>query len=215
METNLMDSLQKFMKHLNREPARESIAPTPDNRAHTVTISHVEMTLDELYFGRWSTTNFTWSAIGNEVQGSLTLRVHHPVTNEVIERTGAASVVIMVDKAPEGISGAERNKWALNPENKKPNALDMAFPKLKAECLKNAAQSLGKIFGRDMNRKIVDDYKPFKIQLPESTMKKIENDIKLGVEEFEIREALDQLGELVTDQQKQHIFGLLNNRNNE
>jgi hypothetical protein len=46
-------------------------------------------------------------------------------------------------------------------------------------------------------------------------MKKIENDIKLGVEEFEIREALDQLGDLVTDQQKQHIFGLLNNRNNE
>jgi hypothetical protein len=136
-----MDSLQKFMKHLNREPARESIAPTPDNRAHTVTISHVEMTLDELYFGRWSTTNFTWSAIGNEVQGSLTLKVHHPVTNEVIERTGAASIVITVDKAPEGI--------------------------------------------------------------------------KLGVEEFEIREAMDQLGDLVTDQQKQHIFGLLNNRNNE
>ena len=112
----------------------------------------------------------------------------------------------MVDKAPEGISGAERNKWALNPENKKPNALDMAFPKLKAECLKNAAQSLGKIFGRDMNRKIVDEYRPFKLQLPESTMKKIENDIRLGVEEFEIREAMDQLGDLVSEQQKQHIF---------
>ena len=86
---------------------------------------------------------------------------------------------------------------------------------LKAECLKNAAQSLGKIFGRDMDRKIVDDYRPFKLQLPESTMKKIENDIRLGVDEFEIRQGIEQLGELVSEQQKQHIFGLLNNRNNE
>lgn len=36
----------------------------------------------------------------------------------------------------------------------------MGFPKLKAECLKNAAQSLGKIFGRDLNRKQKDTFNP-------------------------------------------------------
>ena len=215
METNLMDSLQKFLKYLNREPAQESITPTPDKRAHTVTISHVEMTLDELYFGRWSTKNFQWTQIGNEIMGCITLEVMHPITNEVITRTGSASVVIMVDRAPDNLHGVERNQWALNPNNKKPNALDLAAGKLKSECVKNAAQSLGKIFGRDLNRQIVDVYQPYKIQLPEATMKKIENDIALGVDEFEIREGIDKLGELITEPQKQHILALLNKRNNE
>ena len=95
------------------------------------------------------------------------------------------------------------------------NALDLAAGKLKSECVKNAALSLGKIFGRDLNRQIQDVYQPYKLQLPEATMKKIENDIKLGVDEFEIRNGIEQLGDLITEPQKQHIFALLNNRNNE
>ena len=42
--------------------------------------------------------------------------------------------------------------------------MDLAFGKLKAECLKNAALSLGKVFGRDLNRKNKDTYKPFKLK---------------------------------------------------
>jgi len=70
----------------------------------------------------------------------------------------------MVDSiAPEEkdkMSKQARNLFALDPANKKPNALDLAFPKLKAECLSNAAKSLGKIFGRDINRKNKDVFKP-------------------------------------------------------
>lgn len=209
-----LEQLQRFTARLNSEPTTDSLEPTPDNRAKTVTISHIEMTLDELFFGQWSTANFTWSAIANEVQGSLTLEVIHPVSGQKITRVGAASVVIMVDKAPQGIEGQERNQWALNPMNKKPNALDMAFPKLKAECLKNAAQSLGKIFGRDVNRKKFDVYKPFRIapELPAATMLKIESDIANGVAEFDIRNALEILGTQVSQEQKEHINNLLNNR---
>jgi len=209
-----LEQLQRFTARLNSEPAPESLEPTPDNRAKTVTISHIEMTLDELFFGQWSTKDFTWSAIANEVQGSLTLEVIHPVNGQKITRIGAASVVIMVDKVPQGIDGQERNQWAINPMNKKPNALDLAFPKLKAECLKNAAQSLGKIFGRDVNRKRQDVYRPFRIapELPAATMLKIESDIANGVSEFDIRNALDILGTQVSDEQKQHINNLLNSR---
>jgi len=62
------------------------------------------------------------------------------------------------------VTGTERNRWALNPDNKKANAMDLAFGKLKAECLKNAALSLGKVFGRDINRVNKDTYKPFKLK---------------------------------------------------
>ena len=211
-----IDSLQKFQGRLNSEPTLESVELTPDKKASTVVISHIEMTLDELFFGQWSTENFKWHAIANEVQGSLELVVVHPVTGMEIRRTGAASVIIMVDRVPDGITGTERNQWALNPSNKKANALDLAFPKLKAECLKNAAQSLGKIFGRDLNRKNKDSYKPYKIapqdvtvkQLPESTMKMIREAIVRGEDEFEIRQAMEQLSDLMTEDQRNHINDL-------
>lgn len=151
---------QNFLVRLNQQPDPKSLEKTPDGRAFTLPISHVEMTLDELYFGLWSTENFKASVIANEVVGSLDLVVTHPVTGTQLRRCGAAAIQITVDRVPEGVTGSERNKWALNPDNKKPNALDMSYPKLKAECLKNAAASLGKIFGRDINRKIVDVYKP-------------------------------------------------------
>ena len=173
-----LDALQKFQTRLNAPPNEQGVESTPDNKAKTVVISHIEMTLDEMFFGQWKTENFKWAAIANEVQGSIELVCIHPVTGFELRRTGAASIVIMVDRVPEGVTGSERNQWALNPSNKKANALDMAFPKLKAECLKNAAQSLGKIFGRDLNRKNRDDYRPYKIatsgELPQNVINKIE-----------------------------------------
>lgn len=160
---NLIEAteLEKFLMRLNREPNPSEIAKTPDGKASDLPISYVEMTLDELYFGLWSTRNFTTKLISNEVVGELELEVIHPVTQKPIVRIGSAAIQIMVDKVPDGMSGQVRNQWALDPANKKPNALDMAYPKLKAECTKNAAKTLGKIFGRDLNRREkVDTYKP-------------------------------------------------------
>lgn len=153
--------IENFQKVLNSQPPNESIFKTPDAKADDLPISYVEMTLDELFFGQWCVKNFTSKVIANEVVGELELEVLHPVTNTWITRTGSAAIQIMVDKAPQNLTGQDRNSWALNPQNKKPNALDMAYPKLKAECVKNAAKSLGKIFGRDLNRKEkVDTYRP-------------------------------------------------------
>jgi hypothetical protein len=222
MNTEQLNSVQKFLQRLNTDPPLDSIDKTPDGKAYTVVISHIETTLDELFFGRWSTQNFRWHAIANEVQGSLDLVVINPVTGESITRTGAASIVIMVDKVPDELKDnpQQKNQWALNPSNKKSNALDLAFPKLKAECLKNAAQSLGKLFGRDLNRRIKDTYKPFKFsqedtglkQLPPSTMQKIEKAIADGIEEFEIRQQLDTISELISEEQMNRINELINNR---
>lgn len=152
-------SLQNFLTKLNTDP-KNGIEATPDGKAKTLTISHVEMTLDEYFFGLWSTENFKWSVISNEVVGSLDLVVYHPTTGMTLRRTGAASIVIMMNKAPEGLNALEKSRWSLDVQNKKSNSLDMGFPKLKAECLKNAAQSIGKIFGRDLNRRNKDVYNP-------------------------------------------------------
>lgn len=149
--------MQNFQSKLNAAPDANGIDKTPDGKAESLVISYVEMTLDELYFGQWETENFKWSVIANEVVGSIDLIVTHPVTNQKLRRVGSASIIIMVDKAPEGVN---KNTWALNPDNKKPNAMDLGAGKLKSECLKNAAKSFGVVFGRDLNRKKVDRYKP-------------------------------------------------------
>lgn len=159
-----LEALQKFQQMLNAEPDELGIESTPDRKARTLVISHVETTLDEMFFGHWRTENFKWAVLANEVQASIELVVIHPISGYELRRTGAASVIIMVDRVPDGVTGIDRNRWALNPDNKKANAMDLAFGKLKAECLKNAALSLGKVFGRDLNRINKDTYKPFKLK---------------------------------------------------
>lgn len=211
-----MGAVQKFTQRLNSEPDPLGVESTPDRKAQTVVISHIETTLDELFFGQWKTENFTWSPVANEIQGALELVVIHPVTGYEIRRTGAASIVITVDRVPEGVTGQERNQWALNPSNKKANALDMAFPKLKSECLKNAAQSLGKIFGRDLNRKNRDVYKPFKIatagELPESVISRLEVGILNG--DPQAIEAINTLEAHLSPEQKNQLQTLINSKEN-
>lgn len=176
--------LQDFQKKLNKDPDPRELDNTPDGKAKTLPISYVEMTLDELYFGLWDTYDYRWSAITNEVQGTIMLECVHPVTGKPVRRAGAASIVITVDsldqEAKQGMTKQERNLHALNPENKKPNALDLGFPKLKAECLKNAAQSLGKVFGRDINRKKTDTYKPSMVAIPEEAFLKAVERVEQG-----------------------------------
>jgi hypothetical protein len=150
--------LQNFIEKLNREPDQSELDRTPDGKAKTLPISFVEMTLDELFLGQWGTENFTSKVVANEVVGELELVLLHPITQREIRRSGAAAIIIQVDKAPEDLQGKERNQWALDVSNKKSNALDLGYPKLKAECVKNAAQSLGKVFGRDLNRKKADKF---------------------------------------------------------
>ena len=144
-------ALQNFQERLNREPDPREFQDTPDGRARTLPISYVEMTLDEMYLGLWETSQPTYQQIFNEVVGAIVLTVTHPITGAKLNRVGFASVVITQDK---DATIAEFNN------TKKKNALDLSFPKLKAECVKNAAQSLGKVFGRDINRKHVDAFKP-------------------------------------------------------
>lgn len=143
--------VQNFQEKLNREPDPREFQPTPDGKARTLPISFVEMTLDELYLGQWETTEPKYQQVFNEVIGTVELTVWHPITQRKITRAGWASVVIMQDK--------DATIADFNQTNKK-NALDLSFPKLGAEALKNAAKSLGKIFGRDINRKEADVFKP-------------------------------------------------------
>ena len=143
--------MQDFTRRLNTEPDPREFDKTPDGKAQTLPISFVEMTLDELFLGQWEVSECNTQQIFNEVVGYGVLTVWHPITNRPLKRTGFGAVVITQDK-DAAVSDFNMTK--------KKNALDLTYPKLKAEITKNAAQTLGKIFGRDINRKSRDVFKP-------------------------------------------------------
>lgn len=160
MENDFRIKLQNFVQIISKVPNPKELQKTPDGKAFYLPIDFVETSLDELFFGLWETKEFQWKPIANEITASITLRVFHPTAKTWLERIGAASIQVMVDAAPKDLTGQQKNRWYLDLNNKKPAALDMGLPKLKTDCIKNAALSLGNAFGRNLNRTHIDTYKP-------------------------------------------------------
>lgn len=177
--------MQGFSRLLNKPVEEKKLEPHPIAKSvKYLPISFIEMALDTLYFGLWETYDYESKLIINEMEATIILRVFHPVAKVWLRRTGVAANAIMTDKVPDKLKynnsdpekikeekRIERNKWALNPDNKKSAALEMGgAATLKAVCFKNAALSLGKYFGRDVNRDYVDNY----VGIVESLTAKIE-----------------------------------------
>lgn len=140
-EEKSIHDVQKWIKVFNQKPDRAKVKVNPMTKTQYLPVSHIEATLDKYFFGRWSTKNFNFQLIANEVVGTIELVVVHPYTNEEIVRTGSASVQVRVSR---------------DTGKKITNALVCDIPHLKSECIKNAAKSLGKVFGRDIARKSED-----------------------------------------------------------
>jgi len=141
-------SIENFQMLLNAYPEKDKILKNAMAKgAEYLPIQEIENLLDSYYEGLWNISNLKWSVVANEICGTLELSVFHPVAKVWITRTGSASVMIMTKQGQPATI-----------ENKIQNCLVSMFPKLKSECTKNAAKSLGVIFGRALNRGKDDDY---------------------------------------------------------
>lgn len=141
-------AIETMQKLLNAHPDKGDIKTNDQARgAKYVPINVIERKLDEMYNGLWQTTNFRCEVVYNEIIGIVDLQVFHPAAKIWITRTGLASVMIQT-AAGKPVSH----------ENKIKNTLVKDFPKLRSECIKNAAKSLGVVFGRNLNRGMDDDY---------------------------------------------------------
>jgi len=151
------DKQQNFLVRLNKPVSEKEVKINAfAKNAKYIPISYIEMKLDKFFFGLWETVNFRHEVIVNELVGTIELRVKHPVTGEWLTRTGAAGVPIQMEKG-SGVNDVQR---------KIHNTLVKDYPHLKAMCILNAAKSLGKLFGRDLNREFEDEYQPF-LNLPQ------------------------------------------------
>lgn len=159
-EGDTFKARQEFRKILDRDPNPKLLKNHPIVKGHQyLGISHLESMLDTFFFGQWGTRNFTYHQVANEVVGQIELWYIDPITEREITRSGAGAVQIMTDAIPtellEKMNKQEKNRWRLNHDNKKANALEAGFPKLKSMCFRNACSQIGKTFGRDVSRVIV------------------------------------------------------------
>lgn len=150
-----ISNLEQWLSKLNERPEttkkQADYKAIPDSSDYdTIPIGVLENMLDEIYLGMWRTSTPTYQVVANEIIGTIILEVFHPVAKQWISRVGAGAVTIRQKKDSDITDIGAKIK----------TALQMDFPKLYSMCLKNAAKTLGKKFGRDLNRKFEDLYEP-------------------------------------------------------
>lgn len=118
-----------------------------------IPIDVIEEKLDNFFNGLWETYDFKYQVIVNELVGDLVFRIYHPVAGVWLRRVGTGGVIIQ-QRAELDEEGVKKPVDVLDVSKKIPNTLEKDMGHLKAECIKNAAKSLGNTFGRNLLREI-------------------------------------------------------------
>lgn len=136
--------IEQFLVYLNSEPTKTK---KDQNKGITyIAISEIETQLDTLFLGQWQTRNVSMLVVGNEFVISLELGVLNPISGQWLWRAGVGACMIRQSKGA-AISDID---------SKIKNTMEMDAPHAKAQAVKNAALSIGKLFGRDLRRKKED-----------------------------------------------------------
>jgi hypothetical protein len=114
------------------------------NNAEYLPIDKIEFLLDRI-FQLWKVEVLDYKVIYNTLTVSIRLHYLHPVTNEWLFHDGVGASEIQTKKE----SGPLKTDFS----NINTGAIEMALPIAKSTAIKDAADHIGKIFGRDLNRK--------------------------------------------------------------
>lgn len=143
--------LENFTKLLNYAPHQKKVVKHKQGYLY-LPVSIIEKDLFKMFFGMVQYEVLKSEQIFNEILVTARIKVLHPVLNEWLNYDGVGSSVIQQDA---------NTKVMDFHQFKKPNAMQLAFPKAYAEAIKNAAKKIGKRFGADLNRDIEDNYEGF------------------------------------------------------
>lgn len=131
---------------LNSAPHPSWVKKHPVTKAGYLPIGQVEYLLTAI-FGRWRVEVKDVQLIGNSVTCTVRLHYLHP-DGSWDWQDGVGSAPLQTDS---GAGAIEFNKL-------KSAAVQMAAPIAKSMAIKDAAEELGRIFGRDLKRTDVVDY---------------------------------------------------------
>ena len=137
--------VENFLQKMHQSPAPKTVKQNKyAGNSSYLGVSQLEMEIDKFYLGIW---NFIPVGQGSQVLvNSVTydgiLEVFHPVLGIWIKRAGTGAVPIQIVKD----TGLPQDK-----------SIQKAVGAAKSMAFKNACKSLGKRFGRDLNRVAGDE----------------------------------------------------------
>lgn len=171
--------MERFLKSLENPP--RNVKKDKLRGFEYIGISQIEVQLDTIFFGLWQTEITQCLIVGNEIVMNGKLGIFHPIAKEWIWRAGSGSAMIRQNKGA-AISDID---------SKIKNGVEMDAPHAKASMIKNAAQSFGNIFGRNLRRKEEDVSYYVPIHTPH-ILRKIENaELEMAAKRFKIDGNLD------------------------
>lgn len=136
-------SNDEFLSVVNQEPPKQFIKEHPIAKGvKYLPIDKVELMLTKI-FQTWYVEVLKTGQLLNSIEVTIRLHYKHPISNEWLHQDGVGASPIQVDKGEN----------ASNLSAIKNNAIMLALPAAKSFATKDAAENIGKVFGRDINRK--------------------------------------------------------------
>lgn len=140
----------QFNLLLNQEPPQGWLQKHPIIKDHWyMTIQRVEVLLTKI-FQEWRAEVIEYKQLFNSVSCQVRLHYRHPITREWAYHDGLGACGVQTDK---GAAASDLNAI-------KQDAVMKALPAAKSYAIKDAAEHLGKLFGRDVNRKDAVNFTP-------------------------------------------------------
>lgn len=138
------EALKNLMVELDKEPDRKEVLMNEVTQTTYIPIDILEGMLDKWTMGQYSIKNFEYKYGVFKVTGSVELEYYHPITGNLLTRTGAAAVLI------------DKKVLATGKDTTVTLDVELAQPALLSMCTISAIRKIGRCFGRSLNREIVD-----------------------------------------------------------
>jgi hypothetical protein len=135
--------MDEYLTFINQAPPRQFVKEHPMQKGvRYIPIEKIELMLTKI-FQEWRVMITGSGQLLNSVFVQVRLGYKHPINGKWTYQDGIGAVAIQVDK---GHNASELGFI-------KSNAIMLALPSAKSYAIKDAAEHIGKLFGRDLNRK--------------------------------------------------------------
>lgn len=151
---------QEMHQLLNQQPKAEWIAEHPQTRMKYIPIGRIEYLLNML-FVNWNVEILNTNIFANSIAVTVRLHLTYPTGKQTFF-DGVGAAPLQTDK---GAGATDFNQI-------KSAAVQMALPSAKSYAIKDAADHIGNLFGKDLNRKQIES-SFFSILEPEPTKKEV------------------------------------------
>lgn len=138
-----------LMVLLNQPPPKEWVKKHPMSGGDYLPIERVEYLLSRI-FTKWWVEIRSVQCLANSIVCTVRVYVVDPITNSEVWQDGVGASPIQTNK------GAGAMDW----NNAKSDGVMKAAPSAESYAIKDAVEKFGKLFGKDLNRKEIIDYKP-------------------------------------------------------